>query len=387
MLTAHLADTHITERPGEGQLTLDEQVESLQWIGRDAEEQGAELICHGGDVFDHLSTPTERNAAIAVFADWASRMPVVVVYGNHDRPGDLDYLEALRTQHSITVFSTPGRYIASGATIACLPWPRKANLAGRLAAGQNVSAAAAEAMRAILQGFAVDFATSKDARILLAHAELGGAQLDNGQPVAGRADIELAEADLAATGADAVLLGHIHKRQTIGDRIHYAGSPRPTAFGQEGPHGYTLIDVDRGRAPVRQFRQAPYRPMVTIEGEWIPYTTNGADLIDVNIFDWSGADCEPGAAVRLQYTVSEDQRVAAGNEAERAKASLLANGAHSVKIDAKVTPVHRVRSEEIREARTTADRIEAWWSSREQRPERAEVILDKLGEIESEVTT
>ena len=150
-----------------------------------------------GDVFHGPSTPAERNAAIQVFAAWAERMPVVVVYGNHDIAGDLDFLAKLRTRELIQVSSIPERVsVLDGPVeilrIGCLPWPRKAFLAGVIDSSTDLNAAAADAMRNILQGFSMKWGADTP-RVLLAHAEIGIAVIDNGQPLVGKCDIHIAK--------------------------------------------------------------------------------------------------------------------------------------------------------------------------------------------------
>jgi exonuclease SbcD len=366
---------------------LEEQVESLKWIGQDAQERGAQAILHAGDVFDRLSTPTERNAAIEVFQDWANRMPVVVVYGNHDRPGDLDFLAEIRAKNTIEVHSRPGLSLVGKSVVACLPWPRKAHVVAALGStsAMDVSQAVIEGLQSILSGFRFEFEGQVGYRLLLAHAELGAASLDNGQPVMGRCDIPLSEADLLDTRADAVLLGHIHKGQTLSDRIHYPGSPRPTAFGQHGPHGYTMVSLGEN---LPQFERitAPHRAMVTIEAEWgkgdVALRTEDGNLLENHYLVKSPGNDQ---SFRLSYTVDESNRSAAHAQVEVARDRLLAGGAHFVKIDARVTTIHRVRSEAIRDARTTHDRVEAWWASREERPGSADSVLTKLSELEEAV--
>jgi DNA repair exonuclease SbcCD nuclease subunit len=370
MIVAHVADLHIDERKGDSGESLDEQVERLLWIGDDAYKEGAGLVLVAGDVFDHLSSPAERNAAIDVFTSWASRMPVICVYGNHDRPGDLDFLPWLRSKYPIRVFSRPD--IAVGpVVVACLPWPRKSWLA---AAGvEDVNAAAVAGMRSILTGFAAQFRDLEAPRVLLAHAELGCALTDSGQPLVGRADLELSEADLLWSGADVVCLGHIHKHQVLaGGRIVYAGSPRQTTFGEDAQKGYCLIDLSDS-PPAIEHRRAPGRELVTVEARW------DGEAMD---FVVEAETLPRDAIVRVLAEFPEDARAKAAAQIESYVGWL---DGRTVKRDLRVLPTSRVRSEGIRLARTNADRVKAWWAASGETPDRAEAILEKLGEIEVSV--
>jgi DNA repair exonuclease SbcCD nuclease subunit len=324
-----------------------------------------------GDIFDSGSTPSERNAAIDVFRYWAQDFPVVAIYGNHEIPGDLDFLAHLRTKNEVTIRSRPsaeGMVRYGGAVIAALPWPRKSALVAKMAATSalDVNRAAGEAMRAILLGYAAAFAKEGGPRIILGHLELGAATADSGQPMVGRCDIDVVQTDLKGTGADAILLGHIHRAQTIGDRIRYAGSPRQTSFGEEGLKGYSLVTVERGKPPVIEHRHIPSRQLITI----------GLD---------DKAPDVTRASVRLVYETSEDARQQTAERAEKLKDEWIAAGAHSFKIDARTIATSRVRSLEVQAAKTMAEKVDAYWTAKgvEFTRERALAILGKLSEIES----
>jgi exonuclease SbcD len=377
---AHLADIHLTSRHNDAQETLDEQVERLLWIGDDAVKNGAEAILVAGDFFDraHGSTPAERNAAIDVVVRWALRLPVVIVTGNHDAPGDLYFLAELSVDKSVRVFDRPN-CIHGACGIVCLPWPRKANLVAQMGRvdRNEIDNVARAAVQAILGGFRARFDGSNEPRILLAHAELGAAYGgthdydDPGQPMVGRCDIELSAGDLLDTGADAILLGHIHRHQVINERIVYAGSVRQTTFGEDARKGYCLIDVERGEHPVIEHRVAPGRKLVTVEAEY---------LVEGIMVDKTPDQIPADAIVRVSYDVSESERGAAA-EALAQYANVALEG-RAVKFNPRVKAPSRVRSKEMSVATSNTERLEAWWRSREVGPPRADEIKSKLTQLE-----
>lgn len=378
---AHLADLHLNG--DDRNATLDEQVEWLEALGDHAATHGARAYLVAGDVFHAASTPDERNAAIRIVTAWARQAPVVIVRGNHDRPADLAYLAKIRTTNPVHVAERPEVLDVAGVRIACLPWPRKDELVARMpgADALQISNTVAEAMRGILGGFAVAFQVSTGPRVLLAHLELGAALADSGQPLAGRCDVEMAEADLVATGAEYVALGHIHKAQELASGswmtgvIRYAGSPRQTTFGEEVGKGYSLVALERGQRPEVEHVDSLARRLVTINGTWDAELGNLA-------FEQQEQTGTIGAAIRISYEVTEHDRAKAAEDAANLRDALIEDGALSVKIDAKVTAVHRLRSAEIREARTTRAKVEALWAARGQQPARAAEILAKLDAIE-----
>ena len=187
----------------------------------------------------------------------------------------------------------------------------------------------------------------------------------------------LSEGDLLDINADAILLSHIHLHQVLGDgRIVYAGAPRPTRFGEESAKGYCLVGVERDRPPIIEHRRAPYRQLVTLRGEWSDANP------DVLCFP-NATTAARGSAFRLVYDTPQDKRGQADVIARAIRDDLLASGAHSVRLDPRVTAIHRVRSETIREARTTADRVRALWAARGEEPSRAVQILEKLSGMEA----
>jgi exonuclease SbcD len=379
MIISHVADTHLSESRGDSGESLNEIIDRLIWCGEDARQADVEFMLVAGDVFNQASSPAERNAAIKIFTTWAEHFPVTVIYGNHDRQNDLDFLGKLRSRHQITVLDRPKLLTINNLAVACLPWPKKAHLVSKLDAGQDVSQVAIQAMRAILNGFAVDFQKTELPRVLLAHAELGIAVTDNGQPLTGRADIELNDGDLLDTGADVVCLGHIHQHQVIQNKIVYAGSPRQCVFGENNKKGHCIIDVQRGKLPVIEHRKAPGRELITVDAEW----EDNALSTEAGLLDKLEA-VQKGTIVRLKYHVPDGDRGQAAEQAERAKQRWLEAGAHSVTLDQRIEATYRVRSEAIREARTNEDRLDAWWGSIGQRPDREKQIKEKLGEIEAE---
>jgi len=376
MIIAHTADLHLTERKGDSNESLDEQEARLLWIGEDAHKHDAKLMLVAGDIFDGLSSPNERNTAIRVFTEWAAKMPVVIVRGNHDRLGDPFFLSCLKSELPLRYVETFEVIEISNATIACIGWPQKAWLVSQMEAISNseVTAVAVQAIRNLLLAYGARLADKNIPRILLAHAELGTALADSGQPMVGKCDIELCEGDLVDSRVDYIALGHIHKHQILGNGlICYAGSPRQTNFGEDPIKGYCLVEIERAQKPVIEHRLAPGRQLVTVTGVWKDQSL---------LFDIEPEAIPQDSIVRVQYEEPEDLRESV---AAMADAYIDTLDGRLVKRVPRMVPNYRTRSEEIQHARTNKERIEAWWKTRGQRPERANSIFKKLIKLESEV--
>ena len=228
MKIAIIADSHF-----DAGSRFDECQRIHRWIARDIAERRIDLVLHSGDVFERASTPREREAVAEWVEDITEAAPLIVVRGNHDALADLLYLERLATKHRVIVEEGARCYLVAGAMIACLAWPRKAQLlaatgdTGRESSEQS----AREALQHVLRGFGQTLAAHDGPRILLSHAMVRGSRTSTGQPLTG-CDMEIGLEDLALVGADLYALGHIHLPQdwTINDApVIYPGSPRRTA--------------------------------------------------------------------------------------------------------------------------------------------------------------
>jgi DNA repair exonuclease SbcCD nuclease subunit len=83
-------------------------------------------------------------------------------------------------------------------------------------------------------------------KLIVGHLTVKGCTLNNGTVMQGGGEFEVAPEDLEATGADLIALGHIHKRQKIGEKIWYVGALSQDSFGDEGnPQGFMLVDTEK----------------------------------------------------------------------------------------------------------------------------------------------
>ena len=57
-------------------------------------------------------------------------------------------------------------------------------------------------------------------------------------------DIEVSQDQLALTNADAILCGHIHYPQQMGELIFYAGSIYMNNWGEDHRHGFWIHEVE-----------------------------------------------------------------------------------------------------------------------------------------------
>lgn len=358
-----------------------------EWIADDIARRGVGLVMHSGDVFERRSNPEERRA----FADWVRAVtehaPLVIVRGNHDALGDLALFRRLRTKHPVIVEEACGVHTVAGVAVACLAWPRKAQI---LAAADSMSveegaADAGDALRNVLRALGMALEQHDGPRVLLAHAMVRGSKTSAGQPLVG-CDMEISVGDLALVNADFIALGHIHMPQEWegpdalgGAPIVYPGSPRRTAFGEVEEKGYVIAELN-GRRDLRWERIAtPCAPMLLVEGKY----NEALGAVDPGL-NVPTRETAVGAEIRFRYEVPADAREAARRKADEWRHLWLGYGAAHVKVEEVVIASTRARAPEVAEARTTWAQLEAHWASRHDMPapERLPALKEKLSTIE-----
>lgn len=386
---AFIGDSHFSETS-----RFRECIALHDFIARDLAARGVDLVVHCGDVFDAKSTPEERRAV----ADWlravAETAPVVLVRGNHDHLGDLALLGRLRTRHPVIVEEACGVHVVAGVAVAAVAWPRKAELlAGAAASIEDGAARAGDALRAVLRGLGDELAVHGGPRVLAAHAMVRGSLTSTGQPLVG-CDMEIGLDDLALARAHIVALGHVHLPQDLGTTpegapIVYTGSPRRTAFGELEEKSYVVAEFEHWDGPVAYPTAdlwactswdrvaVPATPMLLLEAEhgadgWVTAPWASPDFVAAN------------AEIRIRVMVDADRRDAARKDAEKVRATLLAAGASSIKIEEVVRATTRARAPEIARASTVAEKLGALWRGRGDVPDetRRARLLARLAELE-----
>ena len=248
----HTADWHLGKRLHAFRL-IEQQREALERLLDvvDAERPAAVLVA--GDVFDAPVPPLE---ALELW-DWvvgelvdARRVPVVAIPGNHDHAVRLAVNArvargaGLHVLHDLERAHEPVRI--AGVDVFGLPFhkpPHVRALAHRVGAPLEVDDYDYDAAMAWLLA-----RVRRDPdvpSVLVAHAFVaGGGSEPEGEDavmVGGAGAVQPA----TLGGFDYVALGHLHAPRALPgfDRVRYAGSPYPYAFGEAGAKGVALVDL------------------------------------------------------------------------------------------------------------------------------------------------
>ncbi len=246
MRVLHLSDTHLgVDRWFRGAPTdwrrSDDHLAAMQRALAPALAEEVDVVVHTGDVFDR-SRPHARGiaAAMALFAEVARIVPVLVMPGNHDRHGLKRHFNMLPP--GLTVVDKPCAVRLAGLRIAAMPFCRSP--AAWAAAAASICAAGVD--------------------LLLAHQCFDGSVVPGFVFRAG-AQPDTLGAHHLPRGAPVVLNGHVHTPQELqlGDtRVIHVGSTERTSFVErKEPKGALVWHADGGIV-VRVDTAA--RPMVVV---------------------------------------------------------------------------------------------------------------------------
>jgi DNA repair exonuclease SbcCD ATPase subunit/DNA repair exonuclease SbcCD nuclease subunit len=367
-------------------------------IAAECERRKPDLFIHTGDVYDAAPTPEEQNAVERWLTRIAAVCPVVIVRGNHDPVGALAIMRRLETRHPIVVEEACGVHLVAGVAVACVAWPRKAELVASLPPGatlEEVEQLALQALRNVFGGLGVELAKHDGPRVLAMHAMVRGSKTSSGQPLVGK-EFEVGVEDLALTGAHYIALGHVHAFQdwTFSDiPVVFSGSPRRTAYGELEDKGFVHVAFEYS-APFARWGVAWDRVILPATRMFDVHETFGESAPGAG-FTWlEGLTGTPendedlrGAEVRFRYDVASDQRAIAKAWVKDVEAHYYDRGAADVKIEEEVVPVVRARAPEIEAAQTTEDQLLAYWKATNVDVyDRRERLLAKLAQIVGPVT-
>lgn len=302
--------------------------------------------------------------------------PMYIVEGTktHDIPGSIDTLGHLSfgridpSYITITCYDWPQSFKTQFGHLSILPAPTKSFLARDPSGTQEeINVAIQDKLRDILKGFAASAADSPKPHILLSHITVTGSETSTGQTMLG-GDIQVSVADLELANADIVLLGHIHKCQSLGRNIYYAGSPYHQNFGELEDKGFLIITFEDGDLVDVEFIKTPSRPRQVLDVQII-----------AGALDWGDSVVCPGADVRVRLYGTIAEIEAADREPEIKK---FCESANSLKIEKMPQPENRVRSANIAAAKTIREKLVEYAAVKEiEIPETAIQKAERLDEV------
>ena len=222
-----------------------------------------DFVVHGGDLFDRSRVPAAlvELALTPLVRVAETGTPVYIVPGNHER--SRIPLHLWSAHPNIHIFDRPRTFLYSGrhGSVALVGFPFARRIRDRFPDLLRQACASAP---------------SADSRILCMHQTVEGARVGPSGYTFRRGPDIIRGQDIRA-GFDAVLCGHIHRRQLLTHDLNrrdlaapviYPGSVERTSFAERAEEkGYATVTVGlaRDRAPVHvSFEPLPARPMVSL---------------------------------------------------------------------------------------------------------------------------
>ena len=268
----HTSDWHLGRSFG-GASLLDEQAAFADEFVALVAAERADLVVLAGDVYDRAVPPAD---AVALFRKTLQRVRetgarVVVIAGNHDGADRVAAYDGLTDLAGVYV---RGGYERAADVIALTFEDGPLDVVAvpfldPLLARPTDDADAPRPTHASVLAAVLDAARSRctaPRSLAVAHAFVAGAAASDSEralSVGGTDQVPVSLFD----GFSYTALGHLHRPQTVGARVHYPGSPLPYSFSEAHPKRVLAVDMDAaGAITVRALAVTAGRPVVTLTG-------------------------------------------------------------------------------------------------------------------------
>lgn len=383
MRVAFLTDVHVCED------RIEEHDRLVKALVDDIGNADPDLVLVGGDLagtrVPHRSTPAERNLLASMVFHMAEGfdVPVVVIRGNHDYPGDysfFEYLPGVFWSDEPELIKDP-----KGAWgVVTLPWIDRSNTDRELPYPEAVQAVYDDALAEMEEGLAAVTGPI----MALGHLAIAEALVRAGQPLTPTADPVLSPSwldGLTKHGISAVAMGHYHHPQEIElggwPLAFYGGSVFASEHGEDHrERGWTLLtfreEAGKWRAgrEHRPLKQSPWLKIrIDVRADKIERVEPGAIWAGetaAGIVTASGDAA--GWRIKLVADVDEDDADVADERVAAFRAAFLEVGALAVRVEINVRRSSRVRdgAGEIAAAATLPAKVELYFDAIERPPKR-----------------
>lgn len=252
-----------------------------------ARAERPDVICHTGDLFDHVRPAySDMARGITALQELAAIAPVVVLCGNHDSPALFAVFAQMLGSGSRIHFVDKARLPVDGGVLhfdtgggevlrlASLPFVHANRMVDAFEDPATWMADYADRIHyiesALAKGLADGFDTRRDVAVFAAHLHVGGAHFSGSERPIHISDTYASRLEHLPTVSYAAF-GHIHQPQPLPGSIvtgRYAGSPIPLDFGEVGEQkSIVMVQGNPGRpAQLTVIDLAGGRPLRRLEG-------------------------------------------------------------------------------------------------------------------------
>lgn len=256
----HTADCHISVK------YLEESVKSLKFICETAIKEGCEFLLIAGDLWDSIVNLTKHSpllSVIEILGNASKVLPILIIYGNHDRQGSLeifkeinaniyisdkiellgfsktkgiDRYDAFETKPDVTFFSVPFQYPEK----IVINEPEYIQNMYDIDFTDIYIRKKLKALAKTIEG--------DPYRIVVCHGSMQGYVLNDGQEKTnlGSSQYHFTEKTFEEIDADYVAMGHIHKFQShwMKGRACYPSSTHSVNLSETDEKTFSIITLD-----------------------------------------------------------------------------------------------------------------------------------------------
>lgn len=289
MKILHTSDWHVGKKL-QGRERLVEQAEVLEEIKAVCESEGIELVLIAGDVFD---TYTPSAEAEELFYEKVKKIAgeeraVLIISGNHDDGVRLSAVAPLSEEQGIYVVGNARlglsckdtarkiKAIQSGkgyaiftnengeqVYISMLPYPNEARFKEEKSDLSYIER---------MQCWIAEGESAREAgmpSIFMAHVFIAGGKVSESER-----EIDLGGARAIPVSAlprtDYIALGHLHKKQRMGENCYYSGSPLQYAFDESADKSVKVFNLtQKGVEDLRDVPLKSGRKLVRLQAETV----------------------------------------------------------------------------------------------------------------------
>jgi DNA repair protein SbcD/Mre11 len=271
----HTADWHLGRQFHNVSL-LEDQALILEQLVDLARKQKVDAVVIAGDVYDRAIPPAD---AVALLNDTLeqmvimSKIPVIMIAGNHDSPERLSFGAKLLAEQGFHVFgpldSTNDSVVLSdeyGEVHFCaFPYAEPSQI--RLHLQNDELSSHNVALSALVENTRTHL-PKKSRSVAIGHCWVTGGQIsDSERPISvgGASDVERN----CFSGFSYTALGHLHQPQSAGKNIQYSGSLLKYSFSEVShKKSVSIVELDElGQAEVDRVELTPHRDVRIIEGK------------------------------------------------------------------------------------------------------------------------